>query len=157
MGEKGRKEMTEETNWKQYLTEEVLKECWDADKRPGGDLPNRTFDNRNDMMELYRYMYEDDSWIEFENWIYERIFLPHYYKEKNFNAWLFCLGNEDYESRCKIVAEFYGYKETKAVLERLKGRKQPEDHPDVELVCENDNIPGDFDGVIKIAELEKSN
>lgn len=121
--------MTEETSWKQYLTEEVLKEIWHELKIIAGenkcscgtkywlpssyDCSNRTFDNQSDMMELYRYMYEDDSWIEFENWIYERIFLPHYYKEKNFNAWLFCLGNEDYESRCKMVAEFYGWEEGK--------------------------------------------
>ena len=30
-----------------------------------------------------------------------------------FDAWLFCLVNEDYESRCKMVAEFYGLEEEK--------------------------------------------
>lgn len=121
MGEKGRKEMTEETNWKQFLTEEVLKECWDADKRPGGDLPNRTFDNRNDMMDLYEETKKAEKWEAFtiysnNIWWKENAKLYYNCVEQtiaNYNAWLFCLGNEDYEGMCKLVAEFYGWKENK--------------------------------------------
>ena len=178
------KEIREKTkeivDWKRFLTEEVLHEIWhESDGTYLGQKcicgrecgwpretldehikgKNHTFNNPSDMMELYRYMYEDDCWIEFENWIYERILLSHYCKEKistnNFTAWLFCLGSEDYEGRCKMVAEFYSYKEEKMVLERLKGRKQPEDHPDVDLMHENDNVLEDCGVVIKIAGLEK--
>ena len=115
MGEKGDMEMTEETSWKQYLTEEALKECWDADKRPGGDLPNRTFDNQSDMMYLYRYMYEDNRWKDFFDtlWIkFHRFYNAVDASMIDYIAWLFCLGNEDYESSCKLVAEFYGWKES---------------------------------------------
>ena len=41
--------MDEETR---KLLTEYLGECWDADKRPGGDLPNRTFTTPDDMMAL---------------------------------------------------------------------------------------------------------
>jgi len=74
-------------------------------------LPNRTFDNQNDMMGLYRYIYEDENWIEFTDFVFT------YYKDdptaEIFDAWIFCLGNEDYESRCKFVAEFYEWEEKK--------------------------------------------
>ena len=159
--------MKEETNWKQCLTEEVLKECWHESKitensscscgRPYHlgtpyDHHNRTFDNRNDLMDLYEETKKAGKWEAFtvySNNVWWKEGVEQYYNDVEqamayYNAWLFCLGNEDYESRCKLVAEFYGYKETKAVLERLKGRKHPEDHPDVELMHENDNIPGDL-------------
>ncbi|OQB08724.1 MAG: hypothetical protein BWY21_01112 [Parcubacteria group bacterium ADurb.Bin216] len=76
---------------------------------------NRTFDNRNDLLDLYEAIYMDGKWIEFEAEIYERVFIPYYYKEakaiNNFNAWLFCLSGDGYEERCKIVSEFYGWEE----------------------------------------------
>ena len=182
------KEVREKTkeivDWKQYLTEEILKKCWhDVDE--SGDVyyckkcrksraeifisetkrvtDNRTFDNRNDMMDLYEEIKKAGKWKVFtiySNNIRREEGVELYYNDVEqamayYNDWLFCLGKEDYEAKCKLVAEFYGYKEGKMVLERLKGRKHPEDHPDVELMCENDNIPGDFDGVIKIAGLEK--
>jgi hypothetical protein len=133
--------MTEETNWKQFLTEEVLKERRDANNCPGGDLPNRTFDNRDDMAKLYRYVYEDGKWDDFFHALWrehDRLCNPVYKPMIEYIAWLFCLDCKRYKDRAKFVAEFYGWKETKAVLERLKGRKHPEDHPDVELMCEND-------------------
>ena len=71
-------------------------------------------DNRNDLMDLYEQIEKDGKWIEFEAEIYERVFIPYYYKEakaiNNFNAWLFCLDGKGYEDRCKMVAEFYGWK-----------------------------------------------
>ena len=103
--------MLEEMNWKKFLTENALGECWDADQRPGGDLPNRTFDNQDDMMELYKAIYRDRKWIRFADFVFK------YYKDvpttEIFDAWLFCLGDEDYESRCKLVAEFCGWEEYK--------------------------------------------
>jgi hypothetical protein len=70
----GGKEMIEETNWKQYLTEEVLKEIWHELKIIAGeskcscgtkywlpssyDCSNRTFDNRNDLMDLYEAIFK---------------------------------------------------------------------------------------------------
>ncbi len=130
--------MTEETDWKKFLAEQVLKEIWH--KSDGTYLgqkcvcgrecewpretldehikrKNRTFDNQDDMMELYRYIYEDGKWNTFESEIYARVFIPCYYEENifanNFNAWLFCLGDEYYESRCKLVAKFYEWEEGK--------------------------------------------
>jgi hypothetical protein len=38
-----------------------LGECWDADKRLGGDLPNRTFDTDVDMMALFRKMVDNEK------------------------------------------------------------------------------------------------
>jgi hypothetical protein len=94
--------MPEEMNWKKFLTENVLGECWDADKRPGGDLPNRTFDNQDDMMDLYEALKKSGRWNDF------LVFLWPEYLE-----WLLYLDGGDYESRCKLVAEFYGWKEEK--------------------------------------------
>ena len=118
---------------KKLLTIEVLGECWherrteDVGKKPWdlshcvkcGELvklqsfDRRTFDNRNDLLDLYEAIYMDGKWIEFEAEIYERVFIPYYYKEakaiNNFNAWLFCLDGDGYEERCKIVSEFYGW------------------------------------------------
>ena len=50
--------MTEEQ--RKALTE-YLGECWDADKRLGGDLPNRTFDTDVDMMALFRKMVDNEK------------------------------------------------------------------------------------------------
>jgi len=53
-------------NWKKFLTENVLGECWDVDKRPGGDLPNRTYDNFSDLMSLYGEIFKDiNKWAVF--------------------------------------------------------------------------------------------
>lgn len=105
--------MTEKTNLKKFLTEKVLGECWDADKRPGGDLPNRTFDNESDMMELYRAIYMDGKWNKFFDWAYWVYRKTESGTHKKFVAWLFCLGDKNYESKCKMVAKFYGWEENK--------------------------------------------
>ena len=125
-------------NWQQFLTEKVLGERWhewikcpevglqakcscgmlyDVTSYNRADIlyihRNRTFDNRNDLMDLYEQIEKDGKWIEFEAEIYERVFIPYYYKEakaiNNFNAWLFCLDGKGYEERCKMVAKFYGW------------------------------------------------
>ena len=105
-----------ETNQKQYLTEEVLKECWDADKRPGGDLPNRTFDNRNDLLDLYEASHFNERWPDLYGYLrsaYLKDFA--FYNDESasncLQAYIFCLNLRGYESRCKMVAEFYGWEE----------------------------------------------
>jgi hypothetical protein len=119
----GGKEMT---NWKKFLTEKILRECWHNVNKSGdiycckkcgkarlsillGKLrysDNHAFDNQNDLMELYRAIYMDGKWTEFTDSVFK------YYKDdptaEIFDAWLFCLGGEYYEDRCKMVAEFYG-------------------------------------------------
>jgi len=121
-------------NWKQFLTEKVLKGCWHERVQVGdilnmrsecscgkpdylgtaNDHINRTFDNRNDLMDLYQQVYKDGKWDEFF-W-----FSASHCKPKReglgcseTTAWLFCLNGEGYEDRCKMVAEFYGWLEGK--------------------------------------------
>ena len=123
-------------NWKQFLTEKVLDECWhewryikgqikyerwECVKCPAycigsaGEYKNRTFDNRNDMMDLYDKVWKDEKWREFDSedfavarWIDCD---TRHASDADYNAWLFCLDGEGYEDHCKMVAEFYGYKE----------------------------------------------
>lgn len=98
-------------NWQQFLTEKVLKECWDADKRPGGDLPNRPYDNRNDLLDLYEVIYRDGKWVKLNTLIYLREAVGDIMQIEEYVPWLFCLNGEGYEERCKMVAEFYGWNE----------------------------------------------
>jgi hypothetical protein len=118
----------EMTNWKKFLTENVLGECWDADKRPGGDLPNRTFDNFSDLMSLYEEIFKDiNKWavfIVYSNGIFWRNYRPHSSLDKaqsDFSAWLFCSAKVGHEDRCKMVAEFYGWEETATQTLSLPG------------------------------------
>jgi len=113
--------MPEEMNWKKFLTDNVLHEVWHEPRitensrcscgRPYHlgtpyDHCNRRYDNELDMMKLYRAIYMDGKWTEFTDSVFK------YYKDdptaEIFDAWLFCLGGEYYEDRCKMVAEFYG-------------------------------------------------
>ena len=111
-------------NWKQFLTEKVLKEPEATSEYTvanNGDLvsvktviKNRTFDNRNDLLDLYEAIYRGGKWDEFF-W-----FSASHCKPKReglgcseTTAWLFCLDQKDYEYRCKMVAEFYGWEEEK--------------------------------------------
>ena len=123
-------------NWKQFLTEKVLGECWKADgwfcqscnevKPPQkvtfheycddcgdklGVSVNRTFTTRNDLMDLYQQVYEDGKWDDFF-WDFAFKRKPENYGlgEAETSVWLFCLNGEDYAERCKMVAEFYGWK-----------------------------------------------
>ena len=98
-------------NWKQFLTEKVLREPEAASEyivANNGDLvsvktviKNHTFDNDADMMALYRAIYKKGKWINFVNFT----FLTRPVNGKC-DAWLFCLGGEDYEARCCLVAQW---------------------------------------------------
>jgi len=119
------------TNWKNFLTEEVLHECWHTDEdiqmcscgtmrmpclKCGIQGYRRTFNNPSDMLELYRYMYENNRWKDFFDTLrikYHRLCNTVDVPMIDYIACLFCFGDEDYEDRCKLVAEFYGYKEGK--------------------------------------------
>ena len=117
--------------WQQFLTEEVLKECWHELRI---DVPwvlckcgkywfgtiedselqkhkNRAFTTRNDLMDLYQKVYEDGKWEDFF-WDFAFQRKPENYGlgEAETSVWLFCLDGKDYEARCKMVAEFYGWK-----------------------------------------------
>ena len=72
---------------------------------------NRTFDNRNDLLDLYEVVYEDGKWDDFF-WDFAFQRKPENYGlgEAETSVWLFCLDGKDYEARCKMVAEFYGWK-----------------------------------------------
>ena len=106
-------------NWKQFLTEKVLREPEAASEyivANNGDLvsvktviKNHTFDNRNDLMDLYQKIYEDGKWDDFF-WDFAFKRKPENYGlgEAETSVWLFCLNGKDYEPRCKMVAAFYG-------------------------------------------------
>ena len=126
-------------NWKQFLTEKVLHECWhefvvafppvEPEQIPvrghkckhcGKYWPtkirdghgSRTFDNRNDLMDLYQKVYEDGKWEDFF-WDFAFQRKPENYGlgEAETSVWLFCLNGKDYAERNNMVAEFYGWKE----------------------------------------------
>ena len=103
--------------WQQFLTEKVLKECWHYGRTPfncgfkcrkcGNTFTtNRTFDNREDMMDLYEAIYKSGpkEWGLFINFVFEKEGLV-------VTPTLFCLSGEGYEQRCKMVAKFYGWEE----------------------------------------------
>ena len=123
-------------NWKQFLTEKVLKECWhefvvafppvEPEQIPvrghkckhcGKYWPtkirdghgSRTFDNRNDLLDLYEAIYRDGKWDDFSGgarWKHTMFSVEDFVE---MSAWLFCLDGKGYEERCKMVAEFYGW------------------------------------------------
>jgi len=115
--------------WQHFLTEKVLKECW----HEGSSLlnagyhcrkcdkafsVNRTFTNRNDLMDLYQKIYEDGKWSEYDGEDYAVLRWidcepARHEKDADYDAWLFCLDGEAYEDRCKMVSEFYGWGEEK--------------------------------------------
>ena len=99
--------------WQQFLTEKVLKKCYHDGRTPfncgfkcrkcGNTFTtNRTFDNRNDLMDLYETLYREMKWFGF------RLSLL-----TCDDSHAFCLSGEGYEQRCKMVAEFYGWEEGK--------------------------------------------
>jgi len=109
-------------NWKQFLTENVLKEPEATSEYTvanNGDLvsvktviKNRTFDNRNDLMDLYQKVYEGRKWNKFREFCAGNYNRKHI-TGKRFITWLFCLDGKNYEPHCKMVAEFYGWEEGK--------------------------------------------
>ena len=99
--------------WQQFLTEKVLKKCYHDGRTPfncgfkcrkcGNTFTtNRTFDNRNDLMDLYEALYREMKWFGF------RLSLL-----TCDDSHAFCLYGEGYEQRCKLVAEFYWWEEKK--------------------------------------------
>jgi len=114
-------------NWKQFLTEKVLGECWHdgtsilmagyhCKKCDKIFSCNRTFDNRNDMMDLYEQIEKDGKLISFLNYLNAacdwKDFDPIRDRALEYLfKWLFCLDGSGYEEKCKTVAEFYGWKE----------------------------------------------
>ena len=120
-------------NWKQFLTEKVLKEPEATSEYTvanNGDLvsvktviKNRTFDNRNDLLDLYEAIYRGGKWDEFF-W-----FSASHCKPKReglgcseTTAWLFCLNGKGYEKRNKMVADFYGWNEQRdPVIDKNSG------------------------------------
>lgn len=114
--------------WQQFLTEK-MGECWHEWETSPGCIAvckkcsastmfpwvkNRTFDNRNDLMDLYQKIYEDGKWDDFF-WDFAFKRKPENYGlgEAETSVWLFCLNGKDYEPRCKMVAAFYGWEEEK--------------------------------------------
>ena len=113
--------------WQQFLTENVLKECYHDGRTPfncgfkcrkcGNTFTiNRTYNNRNDMMDLYEAIWKDGKWSKYETfvhiiWMNDDKLLPGENIRDNYIKWLFCLSGEGYEDRCKMVAEFYWWEE----------------------------------------------
>ena len=136
-------------NWKQFLTEKVLKGCWHdiedhgpfkskcckcgmsfgaihtSDWNPQGF--NRTFDNRSDLMDLYEAINRDGKIWQFEKACWEKLKteFPLKTMEDILNLvtpWMFCLDGKGYEERCKHVAEFYGWNEQRdPVIDKNSG------------------------------------
>ena len=117
-------------NWKQFLTEKVLHEPEATSEYTvanNGDLvsvktviKNRTFNNRNDLLDLYEAVYEDGKWVKLNTLIYLREAVGDIMQIEEYVPWLFCLNGEGYEDRCKMVAEFYGWA-VLAAMASLKG------------------------------------
>ena len=120
--------------WQQFLTEKGLGECWhDVEasdvsycKKCGTSrakiamdwdriTDNRTFDNRSDLMDLYLQVYKDGKWDDFSGgarWKHTMFSVEDFVE---MSAWLFCLDQQDYEPRCKMVAAFYGWENENAL------------------------------------------
>ena len=101
--------------WQQFLTEKVLKECWHSsetwyDCDNAKHCRRRTFDTRNDLLDLYEVVYEDGKWDDFF-WDFAFKRKPENYGlgEAETSVWLFCLDGKGYEDRNKMVADFYGW------------------------------------------------
>ena len=117
-------------NWKQFLAEKVLHEPEATSEYTvanNGDLvsvktviKNRTFDNRNDLFDLYEAINRDGKLISFLNYLNAacdwKDFDPIRDRALEYLfKWLFCLDGSGYEEKCKMVAEFYGWKEAVAI------------------------------------------
>jgi hypothetical protein len=124
--------MIEETNWKKFLTEKILRECWHGvdesgdiycckkcgKARPsillgkGRSTDNRTFDNQDDTVELYNKIKCDKKWKGFEDFLFgcwHDLFLFHEDEKRGYVRWLLCLNSDECKERCEIIARFYGY------------------------------------------------
>ena len=119
--------------WKQFLTEKVLgepKATSEYTVANNGDLvsvrtviKDRTFTTEADMMKLYRQIEKDGKWDVFF-WNSASSCKPkrHGLGASETTAWLFCLNGKDYEEKCRMVAEFYGWNEQRdPVIDKNSG------------------------------------
>lgn len=115
-------------NWKQFLTEKVLKKHWARDRvcpacyahhqsffpvvKDECTCSHHTYDNRNDLLDLYEAIYRDGKWDDFFwDFAFQRKPEDYGLGASETTTWLFCLDGKGYEDRCKMVAEFYGWEE----------------------------------------------
>lgn len=99
---------------------EYIGECWieivASPYRSDGiaENKNRTFTTRDDMMDLYQAIEKAGKWSEYDGEDYAVLRwidceTARHEKDSDYDAWLFCLDGKDYEPRCKLVSEFYGW------------------------------------------------
>jgi len=105
-------------SWKQFLTEKVLGECWHdgtsilmagyhCKKCDKIFSCNRTFNNRNDLLDLYEAVYEDGKWEPLYEYLRNNYLMGKGTDEcisSGLKAWLICLSGKGYEERCKMIA-----------------------------------------------------
>jgi len=100
--------------WQQYLTEKVLEETCGHEDRPWFTYPcpkcsTRTFTTPKDLHDVYSAVEREGRTDELRDYLGKR-----WVKEKD-SAWKFimCLNGkpEDFEARCKMVAEWHGWEE----------------------------------------------
>jgi hypothetical protein len=108
--------MPEEMNWKKFLEEEVLHEIWHESKIAEYGHCNRTYDNFGDVLSLYEVIFNNNKWEEFGNYLYSRwddLFLSQRTTREYVRWLLYFANNKDYEDRCRLAAEFYGWEKEK--------------------------------------------
>lgn len=70
-------------------------------------IKNRTFDNRNDLLDLYEAVYEDGKWEPLYEYLRNNYLMGKGTDEcisSGLKAWLICLSGKGYEERCKMIA-----------------------------------------------------
>jgi len=86
---------------RKYLTEVVLKKCWHP--------------NRDDMMDLYEAVVRDEKWGKFlvYAWRIWELTAKDTELYHDFISWLYnhVADPAEWEKRCQMVADFYGWKE----------------------------------------------
>ena len=103
-----------------------------SDWNPKGFV--RTFTTRNDLMDLYEAVAVAKLLPAFGRWLKSKRKYQYevFYRNDDANVvsididseleWLFCLNGKDYENRCKMVAEFYGWNEQRdPVIDKNSG------------------------------------
>lgn len=90
------------------------KVVWSAKEK---ESARRTFTTEDDMLALYRKLFDEKRWHKFTVFAKTRFSFNDYDQvhtniETGFYAWLFCLNcPEQIPERCKMVARFYGWKQ----------------------------------------------
>jgi len=108
--------MDDET--RRYLTEKVLGECFSPGlvSKPynfeDNVYSNRTFDNRDDMMDLYQAIKKKGKGYDAYSYFRNRYLLSNSHECicdccDDFIDWLFCLSGKGYEDRFQMVADFW--------------------------------------------------